>query len=126
MPDIGYLQVRAYSSIAQLPLPDVAITVTAEDGTAIAMAATDRSGKIQPIRIPVPDRAESQSPGSSQTPFTSVTLHARLKGYVQILAENIQIFSETTTLQNLEMIPLSELPGAWNQAEDFDTPPQNL
>ena len=126
MPDTGYLQVRAYSSFAQLPLRDVAITVTAEDGTAIAMATTDQSGKIQPIEIPVPDRAASQSPGNPGRPFTSVTVHARLKGYVQIQAENIQIFSGTITLQNLEMIPLSELPGAWDQAEDFNTPPQNL
>ena len=126
MPDTGYLQVRAYSSFVQLPLSDVAITVTAEDGTAIAMATTNKSGTIQPIEIPVPDRSESQSPGSPDRPFTSVTLHARLKGFVQIQAENVQIFSGTTTLQNLEMIPLSELPGAWNEAEDFDTPPQNL
>ena len=126
MPDTGYLQVRAYSSFAQLPLSDVAITVTAEDGTAIAMASTDRSGMIQPIEIPVPDRSESQSPGSPERPFTSVTVHARLKGFVQILAENVQIFAGTTTLQNLEMIPLSELPGTWNETEDFDTPPQNL
>ena len=126
MPDTGYLQVRAYSSFAQLPLSDVAITVTVEDGTAIAMTATDRSGTIQPIEIPVPDRSESQSPGSPERPFTSVTVHARLKGFVQIQAENVQIFAGTTTLQNLEMIPLSELPGAWNETEDFDTPPQNL
>ena len=126
MPDTGYLQVRAYSSFAQIPLSDVAITVTAEDGTAIAMASTDRSGTIQPIEIPVPNRSESQSPGSPEQPFTSVTVHARLKGFVQIQAENVQIFAGTTTLQNLEMIPLSELPGAWNETEDFNTPPQNL
>ena len=39
---------------------------------------------------------------------------------------NLQVFADTTTNQNLEMIPLSELPGAWNQTEIFDTPRQNL
>ena len=62
MPATGYIQVRAYTSIAQYPLKDVAITVTATDGTAIAMRLTDRSGRIQPIEIPVPDRAESLQP----------------------------------------------------------------
>ena len=33
----GYIQVHAYESYARLPLKDVAITVTAEDGTAVAM-----------------------------------------------------------------------------------------
>ena len=57
----GYIQVHAYTSQARIPLKDVAITVTAEDGTAIALRLTDRNGKIRPIEIPVPDKAESQS-----------------------------------------------------------------
>ena len=126
MPATGYIQVRAYTSIAQYPLKDVAITVTATDGTAIAMRLTDRSGRIQPIEIPVPDRAESLQPDPREAPFRSVNLYARLRGYEQIEAENLQVFADTTTFQNLEMIPLSELPGAWDQTVIFDTPPQNL
>jgi len=125
LPATGYIQVHAYSSFAQLPLKDVAVTITAEDGTAIAMRLTDRSGRITPVEVPVPERSESQAPGV-QSPFTLVTIHARLKGYAQVQARNVQLFAGTTTLQNLEMIPLSELPGAWDQMEDFDTPPQNL
>ena len=44
MSAIGYIQVHAYTSRARIPLQDVAITVTAEDGTAIALRLTDRSG----------------------------------------------------------------------------------
>ena len=126
MPATGYIQVRAYTSAAQYPLKDVAITVTAADGTAIAMRLTNRSGQITPIAIPVPDRAESLTPDPPEVPFASVNLYARLRGYEQIEIENLQVFADTTTNQNLEMIPLSELPGAWNQTEIFDTPRQNL
>ena len=126
MPATGYLQVHAYSSFAQLPLQNVAITVSARDGTAIAMALTDRSGKIPPINIPVPDASESQSPGSAEAPFTAVTIHARLAGFEQIKADNVQIFPGTITLQNLDMIPLSELPGSWDQVSLYTSPPQNL
>ncbi|MBO5323184.1 MAG: carboxypeptidase regulatory-like domain-containing protein [Oscillospiraceae bacterium] len=122
----GYLQVHAYSSFAQIPLKDVAITVTAPDGTAIAMALTDRSGRIAPISIPAPDFDISQTPDPGQIPFASVTLHARLQGYEQITAENIQIFADTVTYQELEMIPLSELPSQWSKYELFNTPPQQL
>ena len=122
----GYLQVHAYSSFAQIPLKDVSITVTASDGTAIAMALTDRSGRINPIAIPAPDFDISQAPDPGQIPFATVTLHARLRGYEQITAENIQIFADTVTYQELEMIPLSELPSQWSKYELFDTPPQQL
>lgn len=122
----GYIQVHAYTSNARLPLQDVAITVTAEDGTAIAMRLTDRSGKIRPIEIPVPDKAESQSPNPQERPYATVNLYGRIKGYEQIENENLQVFAGTTTDQNLAFIPLSELPGQWNQTAVFDTPPQNL
>lgn len=126
MPSTGYIQVRAYTSTAQFPLQNVAITVTASDGTAIAMRLTDRNGRVDPIEIPVPDKSESQTPDPGVTPFTPVNLYARMKGYEQVESENLQVFADTTTIQNLEMIPLAELPQNWDQTVIWDTPPQNL
>lgn len=122
----GYIQVRAYTSAAQYPLKNVAIVITATDGTAVAMRLTDQSGKIAPISISVPPLAESQSPDPAERPYAVVNLYAHLAGYEQTEAENLQVFAGTTTVQNLEMIPLSELPDAWDQTVIFDTPPQNL
>ena len=122
----GYIQVHAYTSYAQLPLENVAITVTSTDGTAIAMRITDRSGQIVPIEIPVPDLAESQAPNPPEKPFTNVNLYAHKKGYEQIEAENLQVFANTVTDQDLLMIPLAELPLSWDQTAIFGTPPQNL
>ena len=68
MPTIGYLQARAYTSNAQIPLRDVAVVVTAPDQTAVAMRVTDRSGLIAPIEIPVPNLQESQEPGAEESP----------------------------------------------------------
>ena len=125
MPSTGYIQVHAYSSYAQLPLKDVAVSVTTGDDTVLAMRLTDRSGRITPIEVSVPDLDESLSPGAV-APFTPVTLYARLAGYEQIEVENVQVFADTVTVQNLEMIPLSELPSLWSKSETFLTPPQNL
>ena len=102
------------------------MAVTAPDGTALAMRITDRSGQIEPIEIPVPDLSESLSPNPVERPYGVVKLYARLKGYEQIENENLQVFAGTTTDQPLEMIPLSEMPGSWDQTAVFDTPPQNL
>ena len=122
----GYLTVRAYTSTAQFPLQNVAIAVTAADGTAIAMGLTDRNGLIDPIPIPVPDQAESQSPDPPERPYATVNLYARLRGYEQLESENLQIFADTTTNQNLELIPLAEFPQQWDQNVVYFTPPQNL
>lgn len=122
----GYIQVHAYAGRAELPLENVAISVTTGDGTALALRLTDRSGKIVPIQIPTPAIGESLSPDPDQIPFTPVTLHARLEGYEQITINGLQVFDNTVTWQDLVLIPLSELPESWDQAETFPTPPQSL
>lgn len=123
----GYIQVHAYASDARIPLKDTAITVTDTSGAAIAMRLTNRSGTLdQPIEISVPDLSAGQSPNTGIIPFTSVNLYARLENYEQIEIENLQVFPDTITDQNLQMIPLSELPGKWTETEIFDIPAQNL
>ena len=126
MPSTGYIRVRAYQSRAELPLKDVAVAITATDGTAIALQLTDRSGLTPPVAIPVPDPAAGQTPDTGEIPFAAVNIYARLKGYEQIENENVQIFPGIITTQDLEMIPLSEMPGEYDKRELFITPAQNL
>ena len=123
----GYIQVHAYTSYAQIPLEDVAISITDTSGAAIALRLTNRSGFLDvPIEIDVPDLSAGQTPNTGVIPFAVVNLYARLNNYEAIEVESLQVFANTTTLQNLEMIPLSELPDSWNKLEIFNTPPQNL
>ena len=123
----GYLQVHAFASIAQIPLEDVAVAVTDSGGSAIALRLTNRSGELDdPIIIETQDLYTSQSPDTGVIPYITVNLYARLRDYEETYIENIQIFPDTTTTQNLEMIPLSEFPGSYNLAERFNTLPQNL
>lgn len=108
-------------------MQNVAITVTDSDGSAIAMRLTNRSGQLdEPIEITVPDLSAGQSPNTGIIPFTAVDLYAWTSDYELIHAEKIQVFPDTITEQNLEMIPLSEFPDSWNKEEVFYTPPQNL
>ena len=103
----GYIQVHAYTSYAQIPLKDVAISVTDTSGAAIALRLTNRNGALDiPIEIEVPDLSSGQSPNTGIIPFAVVNLYARINDYEAIEIENLQIFPNTTTLQNLEMIPM--------------------
>ena len=123
----GYMQVHAYTSNARIPLQGTAVTITGTDGTGIAMRLTNRSGTLdRPVEISVPDRAASQTPDTGTIPYTPVNLYARLEDFETIEIENLQIFPGTLTIQDLQMIPLAELPDAWNKTEIFNTPAQNL
>jgi len=119
--------VHAYASNARIPIQGAAITITGADGSAIAMRLTNRSGTLDsPVEITVPDRSASQSPGTGIIPFTNVNLYARADKFETIEVENLQVFAGPLSVQNLAMIPLSELPDSYNQTEIFNTPPQNL
>lgn len=126
LPATGYITIRAYASDARIPLQNVAIAILDSEGTPIALRLTDRNGQIDPVPIPVPDLSASQRPDSGIVPYNTVTIYARLRNYEQIEAEQVQIFADTVTSQDLQMIPLSELPESWNKTEIFRTPPQNL
>ena len=126
MSSTGYLTVHAYTSDARIPLESVAIAVTDPNGDAIALRLTDRSGRIESIPIPVPDLSASQQPDTGVIPYATVNIYARKRLFEQIEAENIQIFPNTVTDQDLQFIPLAELPDSWIRTEIFDTPPQNL
>lgn len=107
-------------------MQDVSLAVSAADGTAIALRLTDRSGRIEPIPIPVPDREESLTPNPEEIPFATVNLTARLRDYEQIIVDEVQVFPGIVTYQELELIPLSELPESRNKSETFVTSRQNL
>ena len=125
MPATGYIQAKAYTSRSRLPVEDAAVSVVDDQGRLLGLRTTNSSGLTTPIRLEVPDLSESQSPGNGK-PFVTVNLYARAEGYEQVLVRGIQVFAETTTTQELQFIPLAELPGSWNRLEVFDTPPQNL
>lgn len=123
----GYIQVHAYTSNAQIPLKDVSVAITETTGSGIALRLTDRSGQLPaPIPITVPDFSASQTPNTGITPYKVVNLYAKLENYEEIEIKNLQVFADTVTNQNLELIPQSELPEYWNQVEIFNTPGQNL
>lgn len=126
MSAIGYIRVHAFTSDAQIPLKDVAVSITDPNGDPIALRLTNRSGFIEPVAVTAPDRSASQTPDTGIIPFASVNIYARLENYEQIENENVQVFAGTVTTQNLAMIPLSELPESWNKTEIFRTTPQNL
>lgn len=127
MSAIGYIQVHAYTSYAQIPVEDAAIAITDKDGNALALRLTNRSGMLDdPVPLEVPDLSAGQTPDTGILPFGVVNLYARAPDYEEIVIENLQVFPNTVTNQNLELIPLSEFPESWNISETFDTSIQNL
>lgn len=126
MPSEGFIQVHAYTSNAQIPLEGVAIAITDDEGRLLAARLTDSSGRIKPVVVTVPAAADSRDPDFQGQPFTTVNIRAQHPNYEQIQVDRTQVFSGVTTMQPLEMVPISLYPESFDQVEKFMTPPQNL
>lgn len=128
MPENGTLQVRVFTSSAQLPVEGATVAVTRPTtggSTLLAVRVTDESGRISPISIAAPERSQSLSPGARR-PWTPVDITAEHPDYERILVENVQIFAGITTVQELELIPLGEQPEVYNLTEVFEISGQPL
>lgn len=120
---------HVYTSDAMLPLEDSTVTITQRqlDGIEelLAIRITDESGNTERIAVQTPELPASQAP-SQEAPYSTVDVTAEHPLYERIIVKNVQVFPDIVTRQELQLIPLSVLPEAWDQTEIFDVPPQNL
>ncbi len=125
----GTILTRVFTSQAQIPVAGatVAFTQRGPEGhhTLLALRVTDANGRTAPVQVDTPDASASESPGTI-TPFAVCDIWAESPGYELLVAENVQIFAGTQTLQELELIPLPEQSLTLLPETPVNVPPQNL
>ena len=120
----GYLKINVYTANRLLPLGGAQIAVYDENGNIIGYRVSDKSGNAQTITISAPNKDLSESPGNS-SPFTSVDVAIRAKGYVPVRYNGIQVFAGETSVLNADMIPLADNRNLWTNGE-YNLKPQTL
>ena len=118
----GYLIVRVATARSAIPLEDALVTVRAaalaseeirseedarSEGEVIASLTTDRDGLAPRLALPAPSRSLSESPGNV-TPYALYDIDVSLDGYETHYYQNVPVFDTVTSLQTVELIPLSE------------------
>lgn len=106
----GYVQVRVFTSRALIPLEgaNVAVTIQGEGAEVLAgVRVTNSEGQINEIEIETPALINSTEPFQAQG-FATCNIRVEHVGYYTVLIRNAQVFPSVTTLQNVEMIPISE------------------
>lgn len=125
----GSLLIRTYISNMLIPISGVRVTVTQNNGNGneiIAFRTTDENGKTEIIEINTPDIELSLDENNNQKPFTSVNVKVEKEGFVIFLIEDVQIFADRLSEQNIEMIPLPEKADYDEYNNVFVVTPQNL
>lgn len=125
----GRLNVRVYTSLAQIPVEGATVVVTGQGESGKkklwSVQATDRSGQIRPITIPTPGVAQSTRPGSA-LPATVADVWAEHPGFAALVVEGVQIFPGVDTYQGMELNPLAEGNSSLTATDVRDIPGQTL
>ena len=129
----GTLSVRVYTSQAQIPLEGATVVVAApgEEGKwkLLSLQNTDSSGLIRPVTIDAPALGESTSPGGlpgDGAPFARCSVWAEEPGYAMLQVENVQIFPDVETVQDMELVPLPQGLCSLQQRDSRDVSAQSL
>ena len=68
---------------------------------------TDANGITEELHLPAPAKSYSTSPGAKEAPYAVYNVELAKDGYYPKRIDNVPIFSDTTALLPIEMIPLS-------------------
>ena len=108
--NVGYLVVRVSTARGAIPLENATVSVrgsTQQNSGIIYSLETNVSGLTKRLPLPAPPKENSLSP-DGDTPFSLWNIDVFRKGFVTARYSNVPIYSDITSVQNAELVPLSE------------------
>ena len=116
---LGYLIVRVSTARGAIPLQNATVSVrgsTTQNSGIIYSLETDESGLTPKLPLPAPPRNNSLSP-NGEVAFSLWNIDVFSKGFVSAHYLNVPVYSEITSVQSAELVPLSE---GFTKSESFN------
>lgn len=122
----GYIIIKTVTSNAKIPISNSEIIMYLdEEKNLLGIRESNRSGLTEVIEVETPDKGLSTKP-SDKKPFTTCTIHVSHNEYYNVVVKDVQIFPDTTSIQEIHLIPLEENAPTDSRTKTFVVTPQNL
>lgn len=121
----GYLKTQALTARKTFPVKGVKVEVLKNlpSGTyTISTQQTDASGNTSPVKLPTLPSGDSLDPGIAQ-PFVTYDVRFTHPDYTEVVVNNVPIYEDLTTFQQVEMIPKDISPNDTQMIEYNTKPP---
>ena len=109
----GSLIVSVYTAGGAFPIEGALVTIRGnsnQNSGIISVNLTDSSGNTPKIFLPAPPAKNSESPGNS-LPFGTYNIEVDKSNFYKKTFLNVPIFANTTSIQPVNLIPLTEYQG---------------
>lgn len=131
MAEKGSLIVFVTTARMAIPIKNAGVSVfEVYSKKLLGFRRSNEEGKTEIFEIQTPDTDLSLSPQNGETertePFRVVDVQVDHPMYQSILIEDVQIFPGRESIQNADLIPLSEYANPNNNTQTFPIPPQSL
>ena len=107
---LGQIRIRTYTAAGALPVEGTLVKIYGTDDynkDVKYSLLTDSDGVTEKVSLPTPLKEYSMHPGPGECPYAVYNVELAKEGYYPKRIDNIPIFSDTSALLPIEMIPLS-------------------
>lgn len=109
----GTLIVSVYTAGGAFPIEGALVTIrgnSSENSGVISVHRTDPSGNTPKIPLPAPPAKNSESPGNI-SPYATYNIEIDKENFNSRSFINVPIFASTTSIQPVNLMPLTEYQG---------------
>ena len=131
MPEKGSLVVFVTTARMAIPVKNAKISIfKPKTKQLLAFRSSDAQGLSEPFETQTPDISLSLTPQNgenpSEVPFSLFDVQIDHPMYQSILIEDVQVFSGRKSIQNADLIPLSEYSAPADSSVTYPITPQQL
>lgn len=106
--DNGRLKIEVYSSEGALPVEDAVVRVI-DGGRVVEELSVNESGETIIFEIECPSAELTQEAQEVERPYREIALSVSASGYDLVNVAGVQLFADTTAIQQINMTPSSEI-----------------
>ncbi len=126
--DIGFLAVTVRTSNGAIPIENAKVSIyenyenggANSNGHLIYSLRTNNFGQTEKVALPTKSTSLSLAPGNLR-PFTSYNVFVSSEGYFDSDVINVPIFQGITSLQPINLIPVSEFASPADDVPFYDS-----
>lgn len=131
MAEKGSLVVFVTTARSAIPVQDARVSIFKPDTKQLlGFRRTNAEGIASRFETTTPNIDLSLTPqnpdNAYETPFAIFDVQVDHPKYQSVLIEDVQVFSDRESIQNVDLIPLAEYADENNLTETFPIPPQSL